>query len=329
MKKEELYSYKPWLILSVFVLSMVLVTFSSVNAADPDLAGNAFDSWSTGGYRTVTVELPSEVKIPAAAPQDECVLDTNGLVSHWPLDETAGATTFVDVAGSINGTCDNGAGTCPTRSFGKVGGAYTFTASEQDIITVPADVPPGLGTYNTMANGDFSAGVWVKTTQACKTNELNNKVFFGRYRDAMANGTWWLGCTIPDGEVDSVAVFRLRDSSNNARQIDGTSKINDGMWHYIVGVRDAGSDVNYLYVDGELEGTLNAPAYIADADKFSSDDPITMGAYDIPTPYYLDGTLDEVVLYDRVMPENEISTYYDACEAASAVNYIPIVYADR
>lgn len=329
MKKEAFYSDKTWLIFAFFVVLMLLVTFRIVNAADPELAGNAFDPWSTGGYREVTVEFPSEVKIPAAAPQEECVLNSNGLVSHWPLDEAAGATTFVDVAGSINGTCDNGAGTCPTRSFGKVGGAYTFTANEQDVITVPADSPPGLGIYNNVANGDFSAGVWVKTTQACKTNELNNKVFFGRYRDEITNGTWWLGCTIPDGEVDSVAVFRLRDSSNNARQIDGTSKINDGMWHYIVGVRDAGSDVNYLYVDGVLEGTLNTPAYIADAEKFSSDDPITMGAYDIPTPYYLDGTLDEVVLYNRVMPANEISTYYDACEAASTFNYIPLVFTDR
>ena len=58
MKKEDIYSYKPWLILSFFVLSLVLISFSSVNAADPDLEGYVFDPWSSRGYLAVTVELP-------------------------------------------------------------------------------------------------------------------------------------------------------------------------------------------------------------------------------------------------------------------------------
>jgi hypothetical protein len=167
-----------------------------------------------------------------------------------------------------------------------------------------------------MANGDFSAGVWVKTTQLCQLDDENkNKVFFGRYRDNDVNGTWWLGCTEPGG----VAVFRLRDSADLPRQINGTTKITDGQWHHVVGVRDAAADKNYLYVDGQLEGMLDAPLYTG---NFASDMPITMGAYDEPTPYYLDGTLDEVVLYDRVVPGTEIGIYYDACK--STVVYLPI-----
>ena len=315
MKKDAIFSYKSWLIFSLLLLTGAVLTFSSVRAANQDLESYQVDSWTSSGYKEVTVKGSSGAESFAAAPKEECVLDTTDMISHWPLNEPLGAKTFVDVAGAFNGTCTDN---CPTKTFGKIGGAFTFVASEKDVISVPADVPPGQGIYDSMANGDFSAGVWVKTTQICITNEINNKVFFGRYRDDNINGTWWLGCKEPGG----LAVFRLRDSTDTFRQIDGTSKITDGQWHYIVGVRDAGADKNYLYVDGILENMLEAPLYTG---NFSSDMPITMGAYDEPTNYYLDGTLDEVVLYDRVMPANEIGSYYDACEAASAFTYIPIV----
>jgi len=317
MKKEFLYLHKTWLVILFLVLAGVVLTVSSVRAANPTLDSDALDSWSSNGYELVTVKAPEEIETRIAEPGADCVLDTNGMVSHWPLDDPLGATTFLDVAGSINGTCDKNADKCPTRTSGKVGGAFTFNASEKDVISVPAAIgDPGKVVYDNMANGNFSAGVWVKTTQTCITGEINNKVFFGRYRDVNANGTWWLGCSEPGG----LAVFRLRDSTDTVRQIDGTSNITDGQWHYVVGVRDAGADKNYLYVDGVLEGMLDAPLY---AGNFSSDMPITMGAYDEPTPYYLDGTLDEVVLYNRVLSGSAINSYYDACRGGDI--YIPLV----
>lgn len=317
MNKDTLYSYKPWLLFTILVFAVVMFSFSTVRAADPVLESNEVEVWTSSGYKAVTVGDSSMGSRLTAAPQEECILNETGMVSHWPLDEQTGATTFFDLVGSINGTCVGD--TCPTKTFGKVGGAFAFDASfpDPDVISVPAKNDPGKTIYNNMANGDFSAGVWVNTTQICQIDDENkNKVFFGRYRDVQINGTWWLGCTEPGG----VAVFRLRDSFDNARQINGTSKINDGWWHYIVGVRDAAADKNYLYVDGQLEGMLDTPLYTG---NFSSDMPITMGAYDEPTNYYLNGALDEVVLYDRVVPGNEIGTYYDACKTAST--YMPIM----
>jgi hypothetical protein len=319
MIKEFFYSHKTWLLLGVLVCSVVLITFQSVYAADSNSNNNEFEPWTSNGYREVTVKLNSQIIADTAAPQEDCTLNTTGLVAHWPLDEALGASTFVDVVGSMNGTCEGAK--CPTKSFGKVGTAFNFVASEQDVISVPAAVDPGKSFFDTFANGNFSAGVWVRTVQICEVSgpeELKNKVFFGRYRDVQANGTWWLGCTEPGG----VAVFRLRDSSNIPRQVNGTTRINDGRWHYIVGVRDAGADKNYLYVDGQLEGMLDTPLYTG---NFSSDWQVTMGAYDEPRNYYLDGILDDIVLYNRVIPENEIATYYGACKTVDITNYLPMI----
>ena len=315
MKKRIIYVYKTWLVFIMLLLGGFSLTFSSGLAADSNLEQYETGNWTSSGYREVTVGDSQVYESELAA---ECILNTTDLLSHWPLDEPAGAKTFVDVVGSINGTCQGDA--CPAKSFGVIGSAFNFVASDKDVISVPAVVDPGKTKYDTMANGDFSAGVWVKTTQTCITDEINNKVFFGRYRNVDINGTWWLGCAEPGG----VAVFRLRDSTDTVRQIDGTSNITDGQWHYIVGVRDAGSDKNYLYVDGVEEGMLDTPLY-SPTGNFSSDMPITMGAYDEPINYYLDGTMDEIVLYDRALPANEIGSYFDACEIAAPFMYIPIV----
>jgi len=316
MKKLMDYSNKRLFIFVSLVIGGITLTFSSVWAADHNQGNNEIDNWTSSGYNEVTVKVPGDFKADFAAPKQECVLDTTGLISHWPLDEPPGSTLFNDVVGSIDGTCQGTA--CPSKAFGKVSGAFYFNTSEKNVISVPADTEPAKSMYDSMANGDISAGVWVKTTQNCaKDEQLKNKVFIGRYRNVNTHGTWWLGCTTP-----GVAVFRMRDSNNTHRQINGTSIITDGKWHYIVGVRDAGTDKNYLYVDGKLEGMQDSPNY---GGHFSSDMPITMGAYNEPVDYYFDGTLDEVVLYNRVLSQNELKSYFDACIASSLFIFVPIV----
>ena len=317
MKKKNLYSYKPWLILSVVVISMVLIAFSSGNAADLESESIGFEQWTPVGYKEVTVEKPSGSTDITASPQEGCVLVTNDMVSHWPLDDQVGATNFLDVVNSFNGTCEGDS--CPVRTIGKVGGAFNFVSGDSDVINVPADSGAAQTAYDNMANGSFSVGIWVKTSQFCQhSEEQNNKVFVGRYRKTTGHGTWWVGCTEPGG----VAVFRLRDSSDIARQINGTTQITDNKWHYIVGVRDASADKNYLYVDGQLEGILELPDYNPAAD-FNSDEDITMGAYNEPQNYYFNGTIDEVVLYDKDLLGSEITNYYNACKTEDT--FLPFV----
>jgi hypothetical protein len=319
MKKDLFSMGKPWPIYAIIVFGMVLITFGSVLAASPGENSIGYQPWTSNGYSEVSVGVDSQEVDETAELQADCILNTSGLVSHWPLDDQAGATTFLDVVGGSHGTCQGDS--CPTKSFGSIGTAFNFIALEKDIIEVPASTGAAKTKFDTLASGNFSAGVWVRTVQHCEVPEpdlLKNKVFFGRYRNDQANGTWWLGCTEPGG----VAVFRLRDSNDLYRQINGTTRINDGRWHYIVGVRDSTGDKNYLYVDGQLEGMLDTPLYTG---VFSSDMPVTVGAYDEPTNYYLDGIMDDIVLYNRVLPANEISTHYENCKTTVTANYLPMI----
>ena len=79
--------------------------------------------------------------------------------------------------------------------------------------------------------------------------------------------------------------------------------MNDGEWHYVVGVRD-GSNL-HMYVDGVLENTGS----ISDSD-YSNNSPITIGAYN-SGDYYFSGSIDDVRIYNRALSEGEVKALYD------------------
>jgi hypothetical protein len=232
----------------------------------------------------------------------------SGLIAYWPLDENEGATTFDDVASVAghDGTCSGD--TCPTAGVtGIAGQAADFLAADKDVIEVADHAD-----FDFAPSDKVSVGLWVKTTQIC-ADEPDNKVFFGRYRiDDPTNGSWWVGC-VPDNEdsTKGLAAFHLRDSDNVVGRAVGTSKINDGEWHYLVGVRDGSNDKNHIYVDGVLEDTVESPGYTG---VFNGDDDLTMGAYHLAGPgYHYQGVLDEVTFYGRELNSTEIGDYHDTC----------------
>jgi hypothetical protein len=120
-----------------------------------------------------------------------------------------------------------------------------------------------------------------------------------------------MGC-----EAGGYARFHLRDSAGNQpRMTTSSTAINDGKWHYIVGVRDGVNDENHIYVDGALETTEIIPAFSGD---FISDRDITMGGFDPSpppslSPYYMNGVLDEVAVFNVALTASDITTYMNTC----------------
>ena len=216
-----------------------------------------------------------------------CTTDMTDAISYWNLDETTGIT-FDDAITTNDGTCDGD--TCPSKIDGTTAGGQFFIDTDGDFIAVES--PAG---FDWTAASDFSVGAWVKTTQDC----TGNTVFTGRYHKD--NGSWWIGCVPEAGDIGvGFAAFHMRDSDGVTRRAVGTSKINDGRWHYVVGVRDATGDDNHIYVDGgSPQDTVSTPGFTG---TFSSGTPVTIGAYDLPFKgYYLNGTLDEVAIFSTAL----------------------------
>ena len=220
-----------------------------------------------------------------------CTTDMTGAIAYWNLDEV-NVTTFDDSITTNDGTCDGD--TCPEYIPGTTAGGQFFIDTDGDFIAVPS-----APIFDSTAAADFSVGAWVKTTQDCS----GNKVFTGRYHQN--NGSWWIGC-VPGDPGEGLAAFSLRDSASITYKAVGTSKINDGRWHYIVGVRSAATDQNHIYVDGgSPENTVTTPGY---SGTFSSGTAVTIGAYEADPYYYFNGTLDEVAIFNTALTAPDMAT---------------------
>ncbi|MFI6072441.1 LamG-like jellyroll fold domain-containing protein [Actinoplanes sp. NPDC051343] len=82
-----------------------------------------------------------------------------------------------------------------------------------------------------------------------------------------------------------------------------------GQWYHLVGVRDTVKGELRLYVDGALDGT--ASACLPQAAP-TGNTVIGRGRYGGNPVDYLDGTVDQVHLYDRALSADEIKQLYDS-----------------
>ena len=139
---------------------------------------------------------------------------------------------------------------------------------------------------------DYSAAAWVKLDKAD-----------GAFQTVISQD----GATVSDFFLQySGADQRFAMSFAGIRAL-GPSKPEVGRWYHLVGVRDTVKGELRLYVDGELAGT--AGACLPQAAP-TGNTVIGRGKYNGNPVDYLDGTVDQVHLYDRALSPTEIKDLY-------------------
>ncbi|MCP4377423.1 MAG: fibro-slime domain-containing protein, partial [bacterium] len=93
----------------------------------------------------------------------------------------------------------------------------------------------------------------------------------------------------------------------------GTTNVDDGLWHHVVGVHDAEAGKMLLYIDGELDNESDA---IGSAP--SNDDPVWIGGNSLYQSRLWDGMIDDVQIYSDALSQEEISVLYDTGDPISA-----------
>lgn len=251
---------------------------------------------------------------PYSSVSATCVADTENMLAYWPFDESEGATSFDDAIADRNGTCDGPGGFCPVAATGKLNNAFTFDGADDEVDVSNASI------FSWSNTDSFSYEAWVKIPNG----ELctGNKVVVARRGGS--NVSTWLGCG--KGETDAGtanrAVFSVRDSDNIKFDVTGTTAINDGAWHHLVGVRDAAAKEIRIYVDGTLNGTTSSAEFTG---NFSSTQPLTIG-YTTASPfYYFKGEIDELAVYNRALTPGEIQAHYYGGAGQSYCNEPPTV----
>lgn len=224
---------------------------------------------------------------------------TVGLVAHWRFDGNTGDSSI----NGHHGIANNISYTAGRRGFANTAAVFNGTSS---YVSVPYQADLNLT--------NFSICAIVKPkgfyTGTCQTNAL-----------------LWRGA---QGTAGNYALFFYDNpydgncsTSDTSRNVfagtTGNIVGNEAQWKYLPGVTTNQwycvvltykTDTFRLYVDGLLRSTFAASS----GSIGSSTDGLYIGANFLATtslyPYWFNGILDDMMLYNRVLPASEISEHF-------------------
>ena len=219
---------------------------------------------------------------------------TNGLLGWWKFDENTG-TSVSDASGYSNtGTFSNGA-----WGTGRSGYAGSFNGTS-------SAVNMGKGLIAT-ANS-FSVSCWVK---------MNSTSGFQTF--VSQDGTNISGFFLQKkGSTGKFGFSCLASDSNAAATLaaDGTTTPTTGVWYHLIGVYDRPNSLLKLYVNGVLEstGSFTTPWSATGVTT------IGRGFFNNAQTDWVNGSIDDVRLYNRLLTASEIATIsaYPISVSASA-----------
>jgi hypothetical protein len=211
---------------------------------------------------------------------------SSGLISYWQLEEESGVRVD-SITATGNDLTDNNTVTSTT---GQVQNGALFVAANTEYLSIADNASLSWGDddrtiafwvkFTTVDNGtdDFILGKW----------DANNAREWRIYR---RSGTDDLSWQVGDGASSSVAVL-------------SAAPVVAGTWYFIVMGHDKTANTIFLSVNnGAMQTTAHATGFGDNTNDFK------MGDSDTLAP--LNGILDEVGIWDRVLDSDEITHLYN------------------
>ena len=212
--------------------------------------------------------------------------DEPNLVSHWKFDEGSGTIAY-DSAGGNHGALVNG----PVWTTGQIGGALSFDGIDDY-------VDCGSAFASVIGSSTKSIMAWVKPRS---TSEAARIVTLYRRSDSSS------GFALRFANSPAIWSSLYMKSAYSYEWLDSEVPVERGRWTHIALVQD-GSKVE-LYINGVLEKSANNGA----APALSNPPNAVIGAYMWWGHYpsgSLDGTIDDVRIYDRGLSAKEVWAVY-------------------
>jgi fibronectin-binding autotransporter adhesin len=197
----------------------------------------------TGGntYSGVTTVVAGTLRAEGAA-------DAPQPLGFWPMDEGSGSTIASAVPGAPAGTLYNNPGWVEgPRGTGTYAVGFDGV-TQYGLITSSAH--PAL---HTLGAGPLSMSAWVKTTHAGVWYRSIVSKFGGAVPQTGAP-FWGLGWR----NANELG-FVVRTAANNQTAAHTGSAAIDGIWHHLLGVREADNTLR-IYLDGNLHSSVAGPA---------------------------------------------------------------------
>ncbi|MHC4880466.1 MAG: LamG-like jellyroll fold domain-containing protein, partial [Planctomycetota bacterium] len=201
-------------------------------------------------------------------------------VAYFQLDEAAGSTTFTDSVAGMTGTS---VGSPVSGEPGLNRDAVRFDGDDRINIPFMSELNPSTFTVEAWVRVEDSSGLQAPVFSRRESG--SNKRGFNFYA---SSGQWqfWTG----GGATWNTSV--------------GGSVV-EGQWTHLVGTVNAVTLEQKFYVDGELVNSRSVPEF-----RRNSSQPLSIGAARLSsgvTTFYLDGSVDEVAIYDAVLTPDQIA----------------------
>jgi hypothetical protein len=205
-------------------------------------------------------------------------------VSATPTDMRA-HYAFEGNAIDTSGNGFNGTANALSYVAGKVGAQAGQFNGSSSYVAIPRSI-----------TDDFSVALWVKTTDTAGS----------------AGAQWWSGKGLVDGEVGGggadwgTAIVNGKfvlgvGSSSGDTTIASSVNINEGTWHHVAATRNNTSGAMQVYVDGVLRGSGTGPT-----GPRTWPPNLRIGSLQTANNF-LNGTLDDVRLYNRILTPTEVA----------------------
>lgn len=254
-------------------------------------SNNVFTSRPAGNYDIRVRDANNRVTLQSVKVgiQSLSQIPENGLIGFYKMNGNAN-----DETGTNHGTT-NGSPVLSTDRFGMAGKAYSFNGSNQHIYTA-----------NTYSNAqEFTLSIWFKTD----TDRGGKLIGFARSKTGLS--------TQYDRHVymnNSGQIF-FGIYSGSTLTVNTEDRFNDNEWHHVLATFS--SSGIHLYVDGTLRGS-NVRSLVAENYTGSwriGGDNLSGWPGSVSSNYFK-GSLDEAIIYDRVVTPGEISIMYQSGDGA-------------
>ncbi len=221
-------------------------------------------------------------------------------IRYWHFDE-GGGTTVHDWVGGGHGTVRG-----PQWVAGQVGGALQFDGVD-DYVALPENSPVWL------PQNDFTVAFWVQfdsggSTAPVTQHETILDLNFG----ASSVAANQLGCLISRRWETKKIAFVMTTPSVTDEVLYSQTLFARDLWYHVVAVRRGTSQE--LYVNGQLDNRETCVSDPVDFSGYYDDDRVNIGRYTAHTAfpgYHLKGQLDEIMIFDKALPDQEIGRIYN------------------
>lgn len=225
---------------------------------------------------------------------------TSAVDARWKLNENAANSTVADSVGANTGTMKDSVGNINTSTVattGKLSGGFSFNGS-----TNSRYVDAGNIFRKTRSNA-FSISAWINTSVAA------NQVIAG----VIDWGTDYQGYILFVNSTGEIKFdFNTTGTSNELTVQTTENTFADGNWHHVV-LTYAGTSLASgvkIYVDGSNKALTTLLNTLSSDPTYETSFKIGI-AKNTTTSRQFNGTIDDVIMCNRVLTQTEVSGLYN------------------